>query len=332
MIRNPRVAFFKFIQKSLGSFGYQLIKREKRSSPPQAELPMEAKEYLTPDNARLKALMAQYLTIKKELTNSQTWNWAEEPANPYLLQYFRGDTMYVWQLRGLDSYETRYTITTYFLLLNDKMNLLNSLTDDALFGNHLFPVAGKKVSRELLDSVNEINFLQSNLNLSTWRDLKILDIGSGYGRMAHRLTQAFPGIKKYYCTDAVPHSLFICEFYIKFRKIVNAEVVEMTRIETELASFGIDLAINIHSFSECTIQAIDWWIAQLANAKVRYLMVVPNAGPDSGNQLLTNRREDFMPVINRHGYKLVVKTPKYADPAVQRHGLFPSHYYLFEKQ
>jgi hypothetical protein len=34
--------------------------------------------------------------------------------------------------------------------------------------------------------------------------------------------------------------------------------------------------------------------------------------------------------VERHGYKLVAKEPKYRDPVVQQYAIGPTYYYLFE--
>jgi hypothetical protein len=59
-------------------------------------------------------------------------------------------------------------------------------------------------------------------------------------------------------------------------------------------------------------------------------MVVPNPGDHRGEQLLTNDRRDFGPIIERHGYRLAAKDPKFLDPVVQRYAINPTHHYLFE--
>jgi hypothetical protein len=55
-------------------------------------------------------------------------------------------------------------------------------------------------------------------------------------------------------------------------------------------------------------------------------MIVPN----TGDRLLTHEGFDFSGVIERQGYRLLAKEPKYRDPVVQQYGLNPSYYFLFE--
>jgi hypothetical protein len=62
------------------------------------------------------------------------------------------------------------------------------------------------------------------------------------------------------------------------------------------------------------------------------LMVVPNRGKHGGENLITNIGEPMEPLLEARGYRLVVKAPKYADPVVQRYGVQPTWYYLFESR
>ena len=72
-------------------------------------------------------------------------------------------------------------------------------------------------------------------------------------------------------------------------------------------------------------------IKLLARAGIRYLFIVPNtAGGSDGQQLLTNDLKDFMPLIERRGYRLVVREPKFRDPVVQTYGINPTYHHLFE--
>ena len=65
--------------------------------------------------------------------------------------------------------------------------------------------------------------------------LRILDIGAGYGRLAHRMVSAFPNIQTYFCTDAVAISTFISEYYIRFRKLENnTKIIPLDDIESTL--------------------------------------------------------------------------------------------------
>lgn len=331
MIRSVRYKLFNVLKSILATYGFVLIPWKYGSV--QRPLPNleEDEEYLPDDTQQLLKMIENYKKLPAELTNSSVWSWNNGGMGSKISKQFRGDRVYVWQLKGIDIPELRYLTSTYYQLFNDTMGLLNKFKDDSLFGNNLFEIAGRKISREVLDSTNEINFLERHLKISQIAGLKVLDIGAGYGRLAHRLSEALPNLNKYYCSDGIPVSSFICDFYLRFRKVSNAEVIEMPFIMDKLKNQGIDLAINIHSFSECSLASINWWIERVKELGIRYLMIVPNAYQEGGSKLLTNKREDFSGLINKHGFRLRIKEPKYLDPLMQRLGLYPTYYYLFEK-
>jgi len=92
------------------------------------------------------------------------------------------------------------------------------LVEDDYFGNFVFQIGGKTISRDLLDSILEIYFLDRHLGLASAENHRtILDVGAGYGRLAHRLVSALSGAQRYLCTDAVAESTFISEYYLGFR-------------------------------------------------------------------------------------------------------------------
>jgi SAM-dependent methyltransferase len=292
-------------------------------------LPDGAGNYLRTDNARLKELQDRYASLHSEATLPLLWQ--EGHVRPEDLQYFRGDNAYVWQLRGPNMNEIAYILSTYYVKSIDHLGLLERLEEDDYFGIFSFTIDGRKVSRDLLDSIIEIYFLEKHLGISSRSNLNILDIGAGYGRLAHRMARAFPNIQNYFCTDAVAVSTFLSEFYLRFRNVEDrAKVVPLDEIESTLETHHVDLAVNIHSFSECSIPAIEWWLSLLRRNGVEYLMIVPNGMDHGGELLLTNDRQDLGRIIEKYGYKLIVREPKYGDPMFQQYAMSPTYYYLFQ--
>ena len=251
-----------------------------------------------------------------------------------MLQYFRGDNAYVWQYRGvqrLEMVEIKYLLAAYYVRTIDRLGLLDKLEEDPLFGIYTFDVNGRPVSRDLLDSILEIYFLERNLKISGMRSLRVLDIGAGYGRLAHRTAKALPGLEQYYCTDAIAVSTFLSEYYVRFRAVADkVTVVPFDEIEKTLKDHPVDLAVNVHSFSECTVEAITWWISLLAKHRVRYLFLVPNDKPDLLSRETNGTCVKFQPMLENNGYLLKITEPKYLDPSVQRNGIHPAYHYLFE--
>jgi hypothetical protein len=294
----------------------------------RVELPEEAIRYLRPDNPRLLDLQRRYSTFNLNATAPLVWH--EGYLRDEEIPYFRGDNAYVWQVRGQNTNILGYTLAFYYLKSVDRLNFLEKMSEDGAFGNFTFHIGNRDVSRDLLDSVAEMYFLERHLNISNSRNLTILDIGAGYGRLALRATQGWPTLQNVLCTDAVASSTFISEFYLRYRGVGDkAEVIPLDEIERTLTSRRIDLAVNIHSFSECQLAAIDWWVGLIARGGVKHLMIVPNSTDPGGERLLTNDRKDFTPLLEKHGYRLIAAEPKFHDVIVQEYAIEPSTHFLF---
>jgi hypothetical protein len=232
----------------------------------------------------------------------------------------------------LHLHERAYLLAAYYVFANDPLGLIDTLTEDGAFGAITYEIAGRILSRDLLDSILEINFLDRHLRIGSRADVSILDIGAGYGRLAHRMLSAFPAMSRYHCTDAIAESSFVCEYYLGLRGLTNRfELVPGTAIDQALQSAKIDLAVNIHSFTECTLEAVAWWLGKLARYNVKHLLIVPNAGNHGGQLLRNNVGQDMLPIVEKNGYRLLVREAKYADPKVQRFALNPTYYWLFER-
>jgi len=297
----------------------------------ESKLPDEAREYLQFSNPRLRDLQTRYDSFNSEGTAPLVWT--DDLLKPEDILYFRGDNAYVWQLRGRNMNIMAYALATDYVKSIDKLGFLDRLKEDNLFGNFTFEIDNQGINRDYLDSIMEIYFLEKHLNISESKDMTVLDIGAGYGRLAHRMTDTLPNIKEYWCTDGVAVSSFISEYHLRFRDLEDrTKVIPLDNIEDSLVKGSVDLAVNIHSFPECNIAAIDWWVSLLKKAEVKHLMIVPNAVNKDVEVLLTNDGRDFGEVIRKHGYKLIVREPKFRDPVVHQHAINPTYYYLFELQ
>ncbi len=303
--------------------------RGEMSIEPELSVPDDAAQYLTTSNSRLIELKRRYSEYQSNATIAIVWT--DEYVSSYDLLSFRGDNCYVWQEQDPNCDEINYCLTTYYVKSIDKLELFEKNSEDGMFGVHTFTINGQLISRDLLDSINELNFLERELTLTQIKDLNILDIGAGYGRLAYRSACSLPNLAKYFCTDAVPESTFISEYHLSHRNVdQKVEVVPLDEIETKLQSHKIDIAFNIHSFSECSIEAIEWWVALLAKYKIPYVFIVPNGSDHGGEKLALNSGEDFSNILEKFQYKLIVRKPKYIDPMVQKYGVSPSFYYIFE--
>ena len=297
----------------------------------RAPVPEGAQSYLQVDHPRLKELKGRYSAFDRSVTTPLLWS--SDHVKPDDLLYFRGDNAYVWQLQGANMDLSGYALCAYYVKSIDRLGLLSKLVEDDYFGNFVFDIGAGRVSRDLLDSIIEIYFLDRHLGLaSPAKEFSILDIGAGYGRLAHRTLSALPNVKRYLCTDAVAESTFISEYYLRFRRLDGrAAVIPLDEIEQTLERQPVDLAINIHSFSECRLSAIEWWLALLARHGVKHLMIVPNNLGHGVESLLNQEGEDMRKAAERHGYRQVARDPKYADPVVQKYALNPTSHFLFER-
>lgn len=296
-------------------------------------LPHGAEEYLRTSNPRLVDLRDRYR--EREHPAADHTLWTEEYLGRELeLRYFRGDNAYVWQHRDRNT-ELKHLLTACYLRELDTLALLERLEEDELFGVYGFRVSARRfLTRDLLDSVSEISFLERHLRLSQIQGLEILDVGAGYGRLAHRLVQALPNLARVRCADAVAESTFLAEYYLRFRDVSDkARVVPLDRLETELRPGELHLAVNMHSFTECSLAVVGWWVGFLRELRVPKVLVVSLSDP-SGERILTRERDgtrvDCIPAFRAAGYRLARREPKYPDPLVQERGISPAFHYLFE--
>lgn len=295
-------------------------------------LPEGAAEYLRADHPRLVELRARYRECVR-LPHSQ---WGESIlAGELNLPYFRGDNAYVWQMRS-GMREQRYLLTSYHVKETDRLGLWDRLHEDGLFGAYVFDFNGQKaVSRDLLDSMNEMNFIDRHTGLFRRAEVSVLDIGAGYGRFAHRLIQGLPNVRHVSCTDAVAESTFLSEFYLRFRGVDDrAKVVPFDEVPRELRGRRFDLVTNIQSFSECTLEFIDSWLDVISQNDVEYLFIVPNTQEGMFSIELDHTRKDFLPLITSRGFKVAVSDFLYAGaPSLQKFGVSAhGRYWLFKRR
>lgn len=150
--------------------------------------------------------------------------------------------------------------------------------DDGAYGATTRLVQGRMVSRDLLDSCVELGYLSAHLGVYSLANGHILDIGAGYGRLAHRLHEALP-TAKVYCTDPVPESRAVCAQYLAHRGIEPLVYApgEIERLPP------LTLAMAVHVWHECTAEEVRWWLGWLADHKVPHLFAVPHTSECMSN-------------------------------------------------
>ncbi len=337
--------FKKVIQGTLGQFGYQLRRipqlfAEGADYDRSTTLPAEALEELRPDNPRLLDLERRYSRFDSPVCRHSLWSPALRSSVDEL-RYFRGDTAYVWAYRAIGDSERRFYIYGEYVRAHDSLGLMGTkLVEDGAFGCFTYrfeklPV----VSRDLLDSVNELYFLDRHCQVLSRKGLRVLDIGAGYGRLAHRMLVANDGIERYWCIDAIPRSTFLCDYHLRYRGLAGspdsrAVIVPVDQMETAIAPGSIDLAVNVHSFSEMNYAAIEAWIQWLVRLQVPRLFMVPNQ-PELLSTEVSNRQgtthRDFSDLLARAGFQQIAHEATLQDPDVRELVGVCDNFWLFER-
>ena len=295
-------------------------------------LPPGAEEHLRSDNPRLLELRERYARYSSNFQHTQ---WSPDVlAHELDLKSFRADNAYNWQVRG-NVQEIQYLLTAYYAREMDALRIFGGLFEDDYFGAHTFDFNGTHcISRDLLDSVIQINFLHRHTGLGSIAGGTILDIGAGYGRLPWRLSRALPNLSNIWCTDGVPESTFLCEYYLTFRRAdERVNVFALDEVAERIRGRHIHVVSNVQSFTECPTETIAWWFNVLDTATVDYLFIVPNAPDELLSMDTDGVRRDFQPLIEAHGFRLVAKEFAYQGaPSVQAHGVYGGlKYWLFSR-
>jgi len=290
----------------------------------------EERAYLTLDNPRLADLRRRYQG-HPAATHTQ---WSDTNLlRQLVLTEFRGENHYVYQVRYSPTPET-YMLTAQYVRDNDALGLFDSLSEDGMFGAYTLPhEGGRLISRDLLASINEINVIHRTLAPRPDAPFRVLDIGAGYGRLAHRMTTGLSNAHVT-CADAVPISTFLSEFYLRFRGLADrTRVIALDELADNVRGQTFDLVTNIHSFSECQASVIGWWLDLLTEVDVKRMMIIPNARDQFLSTEVDGTHPDYAHLLSDRGWRLVHKEPIYARSDVaERYALYPNFcFHWFER-
>ncbi|WP_182481568.1 putative sugar O-methyltransferase [Nocardioides immobilis] len=342
---NPPIRLKRGLQRALRHRGYALYRltAEERAAIERRDDRESLDSVFGPSLDRLQELRRRYSEVDLPVAIHSVWGARKTRRGTtdigwggVDLRNFRGHSAYVWDY-GSASFEAtnlKFYLFTEAVRRKDRLGLLGTLTEDGAFGCSTYEYEGTgPVSRDLLDSVVEINFLDKHVGVVQRDDLRVLDIGAGYGRLAHRMLEAQPRIQSFTCVDAVPESTFLCEFYLAERGLEErVSVVPLDELTTTFESNpDYNLAINVHSFSECTYAAVEWWLQRLVDLEVRHLMIVPNNPAAFLSLEVDHRRRDYAPLLDQLGFKLVAQEPVFDDPQVQALIGVRDNMFLFER-
>lgn len=297
----------------------------------EVALPAGAEAELRSDNPVLLDLEARYEAMHSPATTPTQWN-AKFLRKNLSLAWFRGDNAYVWQFRQMrNAADARTYLTLTDIASRDELGLLKTLDDDGLFGAWTFRFGSRPaVSRDLLDSVNEINYLNAHAGIASIPNLRVLDIGAGYGRLAHRMSTALPNLAVYDCIDGVAVSTFLCDYYVRFRGLPDSVRV-VPADEHRTLHDRYDVAVNIHSFAECSLETIRWWLDRIAERQITWLFIVPNTPPELVSTERDGSRKEFLSAVLAAGYELVDSSWVYQTDELRELIEIDDRHYLFRR-
>jgi hypothetical protein len=292
----------------------------------------ESERYLRQDNPALASLRSRYNALQVDAASHSVWN-PGFVGRSVSLGAFRAHNAFVWAYGELP----RATALKYFIFTQEVVRragpLLARLSEDAMFGCVAYDLEGPgRVSRDRLDSALELDFVNRHTGLLDRPGLRVLDIGAGYGRLAHRTCEVAE-VADFACVDAIPESTFLCDYYLRYRGIADrARSVPLDEVAASDTTLGrFDIAFNVHSWSECTLAAVTWWVEVVRRLEVPYLFVVPNQHDRFITREADKSRQNFLPVIEKAGYHLVASEPLFDDADVRRLLAIPDRLYLFKR-
>jgi putative sugar O-methyltransferase len=163
----------------------------------------------------------------------------------------------------------------------DSLGLLDRLDEPELGGPIWFQYRGRRISEDLCNSVLEVSSISEALPRAPERDL-VIELGSGYGRLAWVFLEAFPHIR--YVLVDIPPALAIAEEYLsrlftdrtvfRFRhfdryeevapELERAQIVFLTPNQLDLvAPLEASLFLNVSSLHEMRPEQIKHYLGRV---------------------------------------------------------------------
>lgn len=258
---------------------------------------------------------------------STIWSGFEE--NPIALDECRAHGRFLFQAdRAREAY-----LRSFELLAAPAKWLTGPLGEDGAFGavSHIAS-DGTVLTRDLLDSAAEIGFLLEHLDAPVLDS--VVDIGSGYGRLAHRISALRPNATVI-CADEVPSSRRICEGYLTRRGVTGFAIADFQDAGQLVARHRPRLATAVHSFPEMPIERIQAWLQLLADEGVEWVFLVPNEPDRLKSTELDGSRHGFLDVLNGAGYQLTAlgwKYPSGEKDAYSTNLVYQDQYRLYRQR
>ena len=272
-------------------------------------------------------LKSKYIEFYKQNNfniNPTVWNSDSSYIKNSFNMNFRGENAYVWQCQLGDN-KNIYIEYYKNLKIIDKEYFFKKTIEDGSYGCITFNIDDILISRDLLDSIIEIYFLHRHFpNL---QKMTLLEIGGGYGRLCKRFTDCFPS-SNYFITDAIPESTYFSKIFLG--KNNEDKIIDLFDIESRTADLNIDIAINIHSFPECNISDIEWWIEFIHKKKIKYIFYIPNNPSSNPEYIPTNSGESILSIYKKYGYTVKIFKNMYNELNITYSYVVP--FFIFENE
>ncbi len=146
-----------------------------------------------------------------------------------------------------------------------------------VFKNHeMFEFNLKSLKKDLFKYKHLLTDLGSVLDLITIRkycsnsDIRVLEVGGGYGRLAESAFHNSGIFEKWYLVDVVPSSLALAGEFLRRNNVSvgfgsESSFVQLLQVKDLecISDNTIDLAINIELFQEMNQNWVNFWISQI---------------------------------------------------------------------
>lgn len=235
---------------------------------------------------------------------------------------FRAHGPYLWQ-SGVTVESLREAMAA---MASSAREVIPLMEEDGAFGAVVHEIDGQQVSRDVLDSAMELTHFQAMTNTPA---PAVLDIGSGYGRLAHRASEIWPE-STWLCADGVHKSNEICRYYLSdYRKTENHRIVEATQLPS-MQLGQIDLAVAVHSLPEMPARWATWWLDVLRQVSCPVLVVITDMDKGLSTWESDWSKRDLLKMIREYGYVSIDVRPKYLMPTGVDGLLYPDMYHTFK--
>ena len=216
-------------------------------------------------------------TLYEKLSDLAMWSVWQDTVKAAGLSFAKHPIYVAQDTDDADYERVARAVASCFVDLDGKVR-------DKRFGARVVNTAALgEVTRMWLESNVEIDFLRRHTPPHSFPLGHVLDIGAGYGRLA--VTLAKSGMAdSVYCIDAVPISSELCSHYTRmFTTEDQVRVLDLKWFADNYKRYAYfyDLAVNIHSWNECSYEQIWNWVMLIEELSIPYLFTVSHGQLDN---------------------------------------------------